>query len=74
MIARIRLSLLGVEKRMHEPFGRAADGRQAMTLRLKSGAEVALIAGWWPGPWTKDLLLHGQSTCCNRYFVHGPVR
>lgn len=55
LIGRIKLSIIGVEKRMHEPFARASDGRQAMALRLKSGAEVALAVGWWPD--SKDIAL-----------------
>lgn len=48
LIARVKPGIIGVERRLHEVFGRAGDGRQVMTLRLKSGTEVALAAQWWP--------------------------
>lgn len=48
LTARVSLSVIGVERRLNEAFGRAADGRQVIALRLKSGAEVALAARWWP--------------------------
>jgi hypothetical protein len=48
LIARVRLNILGIEQRLHQVFGRAGDGGQVMALRLKSGAEVALVAQWWP--------------------------
>jgi hypothetical protein len=55
LIARVKLSVIGVERRLHEVFGRSGDGRQVMALRLKSGAEVALVARWWPD--SKDTAL-----------------
>lgn len=48
LIARVKLSIIGVERRLHQVFGRAGDGAQVMALRLSSGPEVALVAQWWP--------------------------
>jgi hypothetical protein len=53
LIARVKLSIIGVERRLQQVFGRAGDGSQVMALRLKSGAEVALVAQYWAG--SKDV-------------------
>lgn len=55
LAARVKLSVIGVQRRLHEVFGRAGDGRQVIALRLKSGTEVALVAQWWPD--SKDVAL-----------------
>lgn len=55
LIAWVKLSIIGIERRLHQVFGRAGDGRRVMALRLKSGAEVALVAQWWPD--SKDVAL-----------------
>lgn len=55
LIARIKLSTLGVQRRLHKVFGEAEDGREVIALRLNSGTEVAIIAEWWPG--SKDAAL-----------------
>lgn len=55
LTGRIKLSIIGVEGRLHHAFGQVTDGRQVMTVRLKSGPGVALIAQWWPD--SKDIAL-----------------
>jgi hypothetical protein len=55
LIGRVKLSILGVQGRLHQVFGRAGDGGQMMALRLKSGVEVALFANWWAD--SKDVAL-----------------
>lgn len=56
--ARIKLTTLGVQKRLHKPFTSTADEGLAIVLRLKSGTEVALRPAWWPGSKDAALLLH----------------
>jgi hypothetical protein len=55
LIARVKLSVIEVERRLHQAFGQVADGSQVMALRLKSGTEVALFAQWWAD--SKDIAL-----------------
>lgn len=59
--ARIKLSTFGVEQRLNEIFGEAEDGREVIALRLKSGAEVALVAEWWAESHDTALLLRNPS-------------
>lgn len=54
LIGRVKLSVTGVQRRVRVPFGKLWD-RLVMTLRLRSGAEVALVADWWPD--SKDVAL-----------------
>jgi hypothetical protein len=55
LIARVNLSVIDVERRLNQVFGRAGDGGRVLTLRLRSGAEVALFANWWAD--SKDVAL-----------------
>lgn len=64
LIARIRLSILKVEPRLRTTFSRVEDGRRVIALRLKSGAEVVLVAKWWSESKDTALLLrdpHGSA-------------
>jgi hypothetical protein len=47
LIARVNISIIQVERRLNQAFGRAGDGGRVLALRLRSGAEVALFANWW---------------------------
>lgn len=58
LIGRVKLSITGVQGRLHQPFGQAGDGRLVMALRLKSGTEVALVAQRWPDSKDVALLQH----------------
>jgi hypothetical protein len=48
LMARVRLSIIDLERRLRQVFGQAPDGGRVMALRLKSGVEVALVADRWP--------------------------
>ena len=45
-IARIHLRYVKVQERLHAIFDGVEDGREVVLLRLKSGAEVALVTPW----------------------------
>jgi hypothetical protein len=55
LVARIRLTPLQTQRLLHRVFWRIGDGHEVVALRLKSGTEFALVAGWWPG--SKDVAL-----------------
>lgn len=55
LIARVKLSIIEVERRLSQAFGRAGDGGRVMALQLRSGAEVALFANYWAD--SKDVAL-----------------
>lgn len=57
LIARIKLSVIKVEPRLRTVFRQVGDGRRVVALRLKSGAEVVLVAKWWPESKDTALLL-----------------
>ncbi|MEV5747944.1 hypothetical protein AB0L00_09005 [Actinoallomurus sp. NPDC052308] len=48
-IARIHLWYIDVQGRLQRGFSKVDAGREALLLRLKSGAEVALVTPWWIG-------------------------
>jgi hypothetical protein len=60
LVARVTLGIAVVQERLRQPFGQVASGGDlVMTLRLRSGAEVALVPQWWPGSDDVALLLRG---------------
>jgi hypothetical protein len=57
-IARIHISYLQLQDRLRRVFERMDDGREALLLRLRSGAKVALATPWWIGSDDFALLRH----------------
>lgn len=61
LVARVKVSVLNLEPRLHGTFRRSGDGRRVLTLRLLSGVEVALVLQWWPGSMDTALLMRDPS-------------
>lgn len=59
-IARVRVPILDLQARFRAVFHRLDDGHDILLLRLRSGAEVALITPWWVGSDDSALLVKGQ--------------
>ncbi|GAA4609555.1 hypothetical protein GCM10023195_38670 [Actinoallomurus liliacearum] len=59
-IARVQVPILDVQGRLRTIFHRLDDGHDILLLRLRSGAEVALITPWWVGSDDSALLLKSQ--------------
>jgi hypothetical protein len=57
LVARIKLSVLGVERQLHRAFRHAyVVPNRVLGLRLNSGTEVVLVDKWW-APGSKDVAL-----------------
>jgi hypothetical protein len=57
LTARIKLSVIGVERQVHRAFRHTdAVRNRVLGLRLRSGTEVVLVDDWW-APGSKDVAL-----------------
>jgi hypothetical protein len=64
-VARIGLSEKKIQERLHRMMAELTsegDGRKVLMLRLRSGAEVALVTPWWPGSTDTAVLQRGPAS------------